>query len=115
MRFGKDATRNPVTRRCRHATVRLARCPKPEAVRRDAVDDELLFGERHDVHVRDQLIRLEQVAERLVRARDGQPADQDFAVSQVQVQILNLDFGTEHLGPDFLRLAPRDRVGEQPP
>ena len=50
-----------------------------------------------------------------MRARDGQPADQDFAVSQVEVQILNLDFGTEHLGSDFLRLAPRDRVGEQPP
>ena len=50
-----------------------------------------------------------------MRARDGEPADQDFAVGQIEMQVLNLDLGADHLSSDFLGLAPRDRVGEQPP
>ena len=117
MRLGQDPAGNPLPlpRFRRDAAVGLARSPEAESVGGDAVDDEFLFRERHEVDIRDQLVRLEQVAQRLVRACNREALDQDFAVSQIEMEPLDLDFRPEQLRADLLRFPPRDRIGEHPP
>ena len=114
-RLGEYATRDTVARCRGRAAVRRARRAEAEPVRRDAIDDEFLFGERHDIDVRDQFVRLQEVLECLVRAGDREATDQDFPVAQVEMEPLDLDLCAQDLRAHLLRFPPCDRVGEQPP
>ncbi len=114
-RLGEHAARDAVARLRGDAAVRRTRRSKAEPVGRDAIDDELLFGERHDIDVRDQFVRLHEVLERLVRTGDREAADQDFPVPQVEMELLDLDLRAKDLRAHLLRFTPCDGVGEQPP
>ncbi len=114
-RLGEHAARDPVARCRGHAAVRLARRAEAQAVRRDAVDDELFLRERHHVEIGDELVRLQEILEGLVGTRDREAAHEHLAVRDVEMEVLDLDPRAQHLRADLLRLVPGDGVGEQPP
>ena len=116
-RLGHHSAGDAVTTRrsCRDAPVGLARRAEAQPVRGEAVDDELLFGERHDVEIRDQLVGLQEVAEGFMRAGDGQAPDHDFAVRQIEMEVSDLDLRADHLRADLLRCVPGDRIGKKDP
>ena len=114
-RFGEHAPRDPSARLRGDSTVGCARRAEAQPFGDDAVDDAFLLRERDHVDIGDELVRLEQVLERLMRAGDREAADRDVAPLEIEVQILDLDLGAQQLRADLLRLAPRDRVGEEPP
>ena len=115
LRLGVDSTGDAGARLRCHAAIGLTRRAESQSVRRDAIDDDLLLGERHDVDIGNDLIRLHQILERVVWARDREPVHPDLPVGEIEMQILNLDPGAEHLRADFLRLVKRDAVGKDPP
>src|SRR5213596_1410215 len=102
----RPSTRPPVRRSCR---------AEPEPLRRQAIDHDLLLEQREQVEIPHELVGLEQVFERLERARDGEPAHRDVAMPQPQRDAPDLHLRADHCGADRLDRSPGDPIREQHP
>jgi hypothetical protein len=99
----------------RHEPARRAGGAEAQSRRGQPVDHHFLLEQRREIQIGDQLVRLEQVLERVERARRHEARDRDVAAQRRDVEGAHGHSGAQHRGPAPFQRQSAHPIGEQHP